>query len=446
MIDIIRLKNGSAAEVKRAAGETATPYTLLWIGRAPAAAVDTKRFLAVAADTAPAMVYADYAVTEADGSRHTIQVIDRQEGSLRDDFDYGPALLVDSRLLRQVAAEIPEGYRAAGVYDMILRLSRLGRIVCVPETLSVMSCPDTTGGEGAQEAQFDYVDPRNRQSQIEMEQACTDHLRAIGAYISPDEVSDVDFNGGEFPVEASVVIPVRNRVTTIVDAMISALEQETDFTFNVLVVDNYSTDGTAEAVRHFADADSRIIMVDPGKGHGIGGCWNAALAHPLCGRFAVQLDSDDIYSGPDTLQRIVDEFRRTKAAMVIGSYTLTDFRLNVIPPGLIDHAEWTDCNGRNNALRINGLGAPRAFFTPIAREAGFPDTCYGEDYAMGLRLSRSYRIGRIFTNLYFCRRWEGNSDSALPQARINANNRYKDRLRSIELAARTNRRNEAHRD
>lgn len=436
MIDIIRLKNNSAAEVKRAARETATDYTLLWTGRAPAAMIDIRRFGQVAADTAPAMAYADYALTDADGVRRTVQVIDRQEGALRDDFDYGPALLVDSRFLRQAADEIPDHYRAAGVYDMILRLSRLGDIVCIPETLSVAAYPETdTASTAASEAQFDYVDPRNRQAQIEMEQACTAHLREIGAFIGPDEVADVDFSG-DFPVEVSVVIPVRNRVATIVDAMISALEQETDFEFNVLVVDNHSTDGTAEAVEHFAAADSRVIKVDPGEGHGIGGCWNAALAHPLCGRFAVQLDSDDIYSAPDVLQRIAEEFRRTKAAMVIGSYTLTDFRLNVIPPGLIDHAEWTDDNGRNNALRINGLGAPRAFFTPIAREIGFPDTCYGEDYAMGLRLSRNYRIARIYSNLYFCRRWEGNSDSALPQSRINANNRYKDRLRTIELAAR----------
>lgn len=430
MIPLVRLHQTSSAEVKRAAAEASdSEYVVLWTARQEPADVNVARMSCVADDTGAVMVYADY----ADAQGHVVPVIDRQEGSLRDDFDYGPALLVRGADLRAVAAESEADYQAAGVYDMILRLSRRGEIVCVPETLSTMAA-EAAVEEGC-EAQFNYVDPRNRAAQVEMEQACTEHLRAIGAYVAPESVREVDFSG-DFPVEVSVVIPVRNRVNTIVDAMISALEQEADFSYNVLVVDNYSTDGTAEAVAHFAAADERIVAVEPGPGHGIGGCWNAALHHPQCGRFAVQLDSDDIYSGPDTLAKIVAEFYRSRAAMVIGSYTLTDFRLNVIPPGLIDHAEWTDANGRNNALRINGLGAPRAFFTPLAREVGFPDTCYGEDYAMGLRLSREYRIGRIYENLYFCRRWEGNSDSALPVARINANNRYKDRLRTIELKAR----------
>lgn len=430
MIPVIRLHQPSTAEVKRVAAKAAAnEYIIMWTAPELPLSVDSHRMAQVASDTGAVMVYGDY--TDAQG--RVVPVIDRQAGSLRDDFDYGPALLLRVADLLAVVGEMTADYSAAGVYDMILRLSRRGDIVCIPETLSAMSAAEAS--EFAGEVQFNYVDPRNRASQIEMERACTDHLKAIGAYIDADGVKDVDFTG-DFPVEVSVVIPVRNRVSTIVDAMISALEQEADFSYNVLVVDNHSTDGTAEAVAHFAAADDRIVAVDPDEGHGIGGCWNAALNHPLCGRFAVQLDSDDIYSGPDTLVRIVEEFRRSHAAMVIGSYTLTDFRLNVIPPGLIDHAEWTDGNGRNNALRINGLGAPRAFFTPIARRIGFPDTCYGEDYAMGLRLSREYRIGRIFSNLYFCRRWEGNSDNALPIQRINANNRYKDRLRTIELNAR----------
>lgn len=428
MSQIIRLKDNSGAEVRRAAAEAVEDYVVLHVGAPTLIGVNAERMLQVAMDTGAVMIYGDYI---SDGDLR--QVIDRQDGSLRDDFDYGPVMMVKTSCLKKVAQEVPD-YKCAGVYDMILRLSRQGKIFCLPETLSevktvVADCDD------ASESQFNYVDPRNRASQLEMEKACTDHLKVIGGYVAPESVNSVDFSG-DFPVEASVVIPVRNRVSTIVDAMISALEQETDFDFNVLVVDNHSTDGTAEAVEHFAAADPRVIKVDPGVGHGIGGCWNAALAHPQCGRFAVQLDSDDIYSSPLTLTKIVEKFRKTRAAMVIGSYTLTDFSLNFIPPGLIDHAEWTDENGRNNALRINGLGAPRAFFTPIARKIGFPDTCYGEDYAMGLRLSREYRIGRIFENLYFCRRWEGNSDSALPLAKINANNRYKDRLRTIELAAR----------
>lgn len=418
---------GSEAIKAAAAASESHPYVLLQT--APLNTVAADRLLQVAEDTGAAMVYGDY----VDAAGRNVPVIDFQLGSLRDDFDFGPALLVKSALLRDAAAEMPNDLRAAGLYYLTLSLSRSGRIVCVPEPISVIAPQTEAEREG--EAQFDYVDPRNRASQLEMERVATDHLRRVGALIDASSLKEADFSG-DFPVEVSVVIPVRNRVNTIVDAMISALEQEADFDFNVLVVDNYSTDGTTEAIDHFAAADPRIIRVDPGLGHGIGGCWNAALDHPQCGRFAVQLDSDDIYSSPDTLQQIVDEFYRSKAAMVIGSYTLTDFHLNIIPPGLIDHAEWTPENGFNNALRINGLGAPRAFYSPIARKLRFPDTCYGEDYAMALRISREYRLSRIFSNLYFCRRWEGNSDNALPIAKINANNRYKDRLRSIELSAR----------
>jgi GT2 family glycosyltransferase len=430
---IIRLHNHSSAEVRRAASEATGEFTLLDTGRTPLAYVNLKRMLQVAADTSAAMVYGNYTTLRADGSSTVTPVIECRDGALRNDFDFGPAMLVPTALLRHAAAEMTGEYAAAGLYDLRLRLSRMGRLVCVNETLSATE--EQTSAKESGEAQFSYVDPRNRTSQIEMEQACTDHLKAIGAYIAPEKIAPVDFSG-DFAVEVSVIIPVRNRVATISDAIRSALSQQTEFAFNVLVVDNHSTDGTSETVAAIAAEDPRVVTVDPGEGHGIGGCWNAGLNHPQCGRFAVQLDSDDVYSSDDILSRIAAKFHETGAAMVIGSYTLTDFDMNTIPPGLIDHAEWTDENGRNNALRINGLGAPRAFFTPIAREIGFPDTCYGEDYAMGLRLSREYRIGRIFDSLYFCRRWGGNSDSNLPVERINANNLYKDQLRTIELMAR----------
>lgn len=415
----------STAEIKRAAEAADSEYTLLNLDRRPLLKVDRKRMEQVARDTAAAMVYGDYSTPEGPAP-----VIALQEGALRDDFDFGPVVLVNTDMLRQAAAGMTADYKAAGFYDLRLRLSRMAPIVCVNEPLSAVGeLPATRQGE----TQFDYVDPRNRASQIEMEQACTDHLAAIGALAGTPKVLDFD---GDFAIEASVIIPVRNRVNTIADAVNSALAQKADFPFNVIVVDNHSTDGTTEKIAAIAESNPKVIHIIPEPGHGIGGCWNVALESDRCGRFAVQLDSDDVYSGPDTLQRIVNKFRETGAAMVIGSYTLTDFDLNVIPPGLIDHKEWTDSNGANNALRINGLGAPRAFFTPVARSLRFPDTCYGEDYAMGLRISREYRIGRIFDNLYFCRRWGGNSDSNLSRDRINANNRYKDTLRTIELLAR----------
>lgn len=415
----------STSEIKRLASGADGDYTLLILDRRPILRIDRARMEQVARDTGAAMVYGDYSTPDG-----PMPVIELQHGALRDDFDFGPAVLVNSEMFRRAAAEMTSDYQAAGFYDLRLRLSRMAPIVCVNEPLTVVGSP---APERQGEEQFDYVDPRNRASQIEMERACTDHLSACGAVVKAPELLDFD---GDFAFEASVVIPVRNRVNTVADAINSALMQQTGFPFNVIVVDNHSTDGTSEKVDAIAAADSRVVHVVPEPGHGIGGCWNVALDSPCCGRFAVQLDSDDVYSGPDSLQRIVDKFRETGAAMVIGSYTLTDFDLNVIPPGLIDHKEWTDSNGANNALRINGLGAPRAFFTPVARALRFPDTCYGEDYAMGLRISRQYRIGRIFDNLYFCRRWGGNSDSNLSRERINANNRYKDSLRTVEFLAR----------
>lgn len=393
-------------------------YTLLTLTADKVVAVNEQRLLQVAADTNATAVFGDY---EKNGE--TVRLIAPQSGSVRDDFDFGPVMLVRNDQL----AKFPQTDYAS-FYAMWLDM--LGEIVHIPEVITqVTSAPTVQEGE----AQFNYVDPRNREAQIVKERIFTEWLQKQGATVPAGQ--PVDHNG-DFVVEATVVIPVKDRVRTILDAVNSALAQQTDFPFNVIIVDNHSTDGTTDALRQKAEADARVVHIIPEPGHGIGGCWNIALDSPQCGRYAVQLDSDDVYSSLDTLQKIVDKFRQTGAACVIGSYTLTDFDLNVIPPGLIDHAEWTDSNGANNALRINGLGAPRAFFTPIARKLRFPDVNYGEDYAMVLRISREYRIARIFESLYNCRRWGGNSDSNLSQDKINANNRYKDWIRTVELNAR----------
>ena len=269
-----------------------------------------------------------------------------------------------------------------------------------------------------------------------MEQACTEHLKEIGAYLEP-QFKNVDFNQEAFEVEASVIIPVRNRVKTIKDAIHSVLRQVADFPFNVIVVDNHSTDGTTEAIAQLAQ-DERVIHIIPDRTDlGIGGCWNMGIHHPQCGKFAIQLDSDDLYSDEHTLSKMVSAFYEQQCAMVVGTYRMTDFDLNTLPPGIIDHKEWTPENGRNNALRINGLGAPRAFYTPVIRQIGFPNTSYGEDYAVGLAISRHYQIGRVYDVVYLCRRWSGNSDAALNAFQVNANNLYKDRIRTWELKART---------
>ena len=391
-----------------------------------------ERILRVASDSDAAMVYADhYDILE--GQRKDHPVIDYQVGSIRDDFDFGSLWLVKTSLLHTFAMQAGEtDYHHAGLYALRLFLSRNGQMFHINERLYTEEELDTRAS-GVK--QFDYVNPANREVQIEMEQAATAHLQEIAAKIDPSYYRRPDFNEQEFEYEASVIIPVYNREKTICDAVNSALTQKTSFKFNVIVVDNHSTDKTTELLQGFHD--ERLVHIIPKRTDlGIGGCWNQAINDDRCGRFAVQLDSDDLYSSPKTLQQIVDAFYKQNAAMVIGSYRMCDFELNTLPPGLIDHHEWTDENGPNNALRINGLGAPRAFFTPLVRQIGFPNTSYGEDYALGLIFSRNYRIGRIFTELYLCRRWGGNSDAALSIDKINANNLYKDRLRTLEILAR----------
>lgn len=390
------------------------------------------RMSRIAGDSNASMVYSDYRVRTSNSAMKNIPTIDYYEGSLRDDFDFGPLFLIRTQRLKDALAAIDKEYRYAGAYAVRLALSRLGNIVHIPETLYTTVETDTrTSGE----RQFDYVDPRNRDRQLEMEDACTSHLKVIGAYLEP-KFENVSY-GENFPVEASVIIPVRNRIATVGDAVRSALSQITDFSFNVIVIDNHSTDGTTELLRDLESKNPNLKVIVPNFSDlGIGGCWNEGINSSYCGKFAIQLDSDDLYKGTDTLQRIVNLFHNENCGMVIGSYELTDFNLNPLPPGLIDHKEWTDNNGRNNALRINGLGAPRAFATDLLRDIRVPNTSYGEDYALGLAISRRYRIGRIYDSLYLCRRWEGNSDSNLDISKVNANNLYKDRLRTWEVEAR----------
>ena len=390
-----------------------------------------ERLLQIAQDTEAGLVYADHYQVKG-GELVKAPVIDYQKGSLRDDFDFGSVLFFDAAALKESVQRMTETYQHAGLYDLRLKLSQLYALVHANEYLySEVEEDNRKSGE----KQFDYVDPRNRDRQIEMEKACTQHLKEIGGYLEP-HFKDIDFNQGEFEVEASVIIPVRNRAATIGAAIESVLKQQAKFKFNLIVIDNHSTDGTTEAIDAFK-ADGRVVHLVPERNDlGIGGCWNYGVNSTHCGKFAVQLDSDDLYKDEHTLQTIVDAFYEQKCAMVIGSYMMTDFDLNELPPGVIDHKEWTPDNGRNNALRINGLGAPRAFYTPVLRSIGLPNTSYGEDYAMGLNISRHYQIGRIYDVLYLCRRWGGNSDAALSIEKVNANNLYKDRIRTWELEAR----------
>ncbi len=419
----------STKSVKQVADAADAEYTLIYTRQTELSWVrfGLERLEQIASDSGAAMIYADHFDGEAPAP-----VIDYQQGSLRDDFDFGGVQLYRTSALKEAASKMDAEYEFAGLYDLRLRVSEIGPLVHVNEFLYYEL---ETDRRKSGEKLFDYVDPRNRGVQVEMEAACTAHLKRIGGYLEP-KFKEVDLSSVPFEVEASVVIPCRNRVKTIGDALRSALSQETDFPYNVIVVDDNSTDGTVDVIKSFLDDPKLIYIAQDKTYHAIGGNWNAALHHPRCGRFALQLDSDDMYSGSDTVQKFVDAFREQGCAMVVGTYRITDFDLNELPPGIIDHREWTPDNGRNNALRINGLGAPRGFWTPLLREINFPTTKYGEDYAVALRVSREYRIGRIYDVMYNCRRWGGNSDGALDIEAVNRNNLYKDRIRTWELQAR----------
>lgn len=403
-----------------------TKYTTLELGY-----FALERFTKIAEDSDAAMVYADH-YQIAEGKKTAAPVIDYQFGSLRDDFNFGSVLIYKASALKCAAERMKADYKFAGMYDLRLKVAQKGDLVHINEYLYSEVENDT---RKSGEKIFDYVDPKNRGVQIEMEQACTEHLKEIGGYLAP-HFKHIEFNENNFEFEASVIIPVFNRIRTIRDAVKSVLAQKANFKFNLIIIDNHSTDGTTEAIKEFA-ADERLIHLIPQRRDlGIGGCWNAGVHHPKCGKFAVQLDSDDVYSGPDTLQKIVNAFYEQNCAMVVGTYMMTNFNLEMIAPGIIDHKEWTPENGRNNALRINGLGAPRAFYTPVLREIKVPNTSYGEDYALGLKFSREYQIGRIYDVLYNCRRWDDNSDASLDIVKMNNHNLYKDRIRTWELQAR----------
>ena len=390
-----------------------------------------ERMIHLADDSAAGMVYADhYQIT--DGKQANAPVIDYQFGSLRDDFNFGSVLLFNTEMLKEAASRMKADYTFAGLYDLRLKLSQKADLMHINEYLYSEVENDT---RKSGEKIFDYVDPRNRNRQIEMEQACTEHLKEIGGYLEP-KFESIEFSAGNFEYEASVIIPVRNRIRTIRDAIKSVLSQKTDFKFNLIVIDNHSTDGTSEAIDEFKDDERLIHIIPERKDLGIGGCWNMGVHHPKCGKFAVQLDSDDVYKDENTLTTMVNAFYEQNCAMVVGTYMMTDFNMNMIAPGIIDHKEWTPDNGRNNALRINGLGAPRAFYTPVLREVKVPNTSYGEDYALGLNFSRKYQIGRVYDVVYLCRRWDDNSDASLDIVKMNGHNLYKDRIRTWELQAR----------
>lgn len=421
--------------IQQIAEETKGEYCLLITKSTPLKLhyLALERLQQIAEDTKAGLVYADHYQLKDDKCVNA-PVIDYQQGSLRDDFDFGSVLLFNSKALKESCQRMKNSYQHAALYDLRLKLSQHYDLVHANEYLYTEIEEDN---RKSGEKQFDYVDPRNQDRQKEMESACTEHLKEIGGYLKPS-FKTVDFVHDAFEFEASVIIPVKNRETTIDAAIRSVLAQKANFKYNILVIDNHSTDGTTEKINQYKD-DERVVHIVPERNDlGIGGCWNLGIHHPKCGKFAVQLDSDDLYQDENTLQTIVNTFYEQQCAMVIGSYRMTDFDLNTLPPGVIDHREWTPENGRNNALRINGLGAPRAFYTPIARQIGFPNTSYGEDYAMGLNISRHYQIGRIYDVLYLCRRWGGNSDAALSIERVNANNLYKDRIRTWELQARIN--------
>lgn len=434
----------SSSSMKQMAKHAVDAYTLFCSGTTPVQPGPwaVERMVQAAEDTSAGMVYGDYYLVK-ENSLQPHPVIDYQEGSLRDDFNFGPLVLLRTDILKNAAARMADEFLYAGWYDLRLKISQKTLIFRIPEFLSQVG---SGGQKSAGVQQFAYVDPANRAVQIEMEQACTLHLKDIGAFLKPD-FRPADLSAPDFIVEASVIIPVRNRVRTIEDAVRSVLSQVTDFSFNLLIADNHSTDGTTEILQRLSIEDKRIHLIIPDRSDlGIGGCWTLAVMDPRCGKFAVQLDSDDLYAGNDVLQRIVDTFYAERCAMVVGSYRMVNFRLEEIPPGIIDHREWTPGNGPNNALRVNGLGAPRAFFTPLLRRIKLPNSSYGEDYAAGIRISREYRIGRIYEPLYLCRRWEDNTDASPDVMKSNGHNLYKDRLRTMELRARVRLNREKQKD
>ena len=432
----------STATIKAIAEHADAPVTLLYTKHVTLkfAPFAIERFVKILADSGSGMVYADhYNVTDKGADR--APVIDYQLGALRDDFDFGSVLVFCSCCFKKAVEKMTAAYEHAGLYDLRLKLSQLAAITHINEFLySDVELDTRKSGEKI----FDYVDPRNRGRQIEMEAACTQHLKEIGGYLPPEKEVDgklvpnfkhIEFNQGDFEVEATVMIPVRNRIRTIRDAIDSVLRQKTNFKFNLMVVDNFSTDGTREAIAAYDDPRLIHIIADY-YDMGIGGYWNMAAHHEKAGKFIVQLDSDDMYKDENTLQTMVNAFYEQNVAMVVGTYLMTDINCNPIPPGVIDHKEWTPENGRNNALRINGLGAPRAFYTPVLRDVKIPNTSYGEDYALGLNISRIYQIGRVYEPVYLCRRWDDNSDASLDVEKMNRNNLYKDRIRTWELQAR----------
>lgn len=438
--EVMRIDDmNESATVRKIAAAVEAPYALICFEpvKIKFGYQAIKRMVSVAESVAPAAVYADRYVIK-NGQRVASPTMDFYYGSVRDDFDFGPVCLFSSSTIKKYVEDCPAAeYKYAGWYDVhlfFLRRKRLESLFHIREYLYTEEAVDL---RESGEKQFDYVDPRNREVQLEKEKIFTEHLKQIGAYIEPESIVEVSVEKHLFDKEATVIIPVRNRVKTIEDAVKSALMQRTSFEFNVMVVDNHSSDGTSDVVAKLAETDSRVLHIIPNRDDlGIGGCWALAFNDKRCGRFAVQLDSDDLYSSPDTLQKIVDKFYEEHCGMVIGSYRMCNFQLETLPPGLIDHREWTAENGHNNALRVNGLGAPRAFYTPLLRKIGMPNTSYGEDYAVGLSFCRKYKIGRIYEELYLCRRWEGNSDAALSPEQVNKNNIYKDSIRTMEIVDR----------
>lgn len=432
--EIIRIDNlNSSATIQKIAAVVATDFALIYTKytQLEPGYLSLERFVQLADDTQAGMLYSDH-FQIIEGKRRKMPLIECQEGALRDDFNFGSVLFYNALYLKKAVSMSFTEYAYAGLYSLRLAVSRIAPLVHINEYLYTEIETDT---RKSGEKLFDYVDPKNREVQIDMEKACTEHLKAVGAYLPP-VFTPVNLDERKFEFEATVMIPVFNRERTIEDAVKSALSQKTSFKYNVIVVNHHSTDNTVSIVEKYTGDSKLIFITPPRRDLFVGGLWNTALHHPKCGKFLVQLDSDDMYSGPDSLETIVKAFYEQQCAMVVGTYRMTDFELNTIPPGVIDHREWTPENGRNNALRINGLGAPRAFYTPILRTLLLPNTNYGEDYGLGLRFSRNYQIGRIYDVVYNCRRWEGNSDAALEPEKNNANNLYKDRLRTWELQAR----------